>query len=132
MKKKTYYETQLEKVIEQSALPEYHYLQVRQSKDFMEKCYSEKIELDKIAMAACMSRFHYIRLFQTIYGTTPRQYLKDLRINKAKELIKNGLSVAQVCYEVGYDSLQTFSSAFKRGTGFSPREYQKMNISNRE
>ena len=131
-KEKTYYETQVEKIIEQSALAEYHYLQVRQSKDFMEKFYSEKIELDKIAMAACMSRFHFIRLFQTVYGTTPRQYLKDLRINKAKELIKNGSPVVQVCYQVGYDSLPTFSSAFKRGTGFSPREYQKMNNSNRE
>lgn len=129
---KTYYELQVEKITAHSALPEYHYIQIRQSKDFMEKAYAEKIELDHIASAACMSRFHFIRLFQVIYGTTPRQYLRDIRINKAKELLKKGIPALQVCFEVGYDSLSTFSNAFKRGTGLSPRSYQHLNISNRE
>ena len=132
VKEKTYYEKRVEQITEQCGLPEYLYLQVRQSKDFMEKFYCEKIELDKIARAACLSRFHFIRLFKTIYGTTPRQYLRDVRINNAKVLIKKGFPVIQVCFEVGYDSLPTFSSAFKRGTGLSPKEYQKLNYSNRE
>lgn len=129
---KTYYERQIEKIKAQSGLAEHYYIQIRHSKDFMEKCYSDKIELDKIAEAACMSRFHFIRLFQIVYGTTPRQYLRDVRIHKAKELIQKGKPVIQVCHEVGYDSLPTFSNAFKKGTGLSPREYQKLNFSNRE
>ena len=98
----------------------------------MEKYYSDKIELDQIAAAAFMSRFHYIRIFQQVYGMTPRQYLRDLRIKKAKELLKKGHSVTQVCFDVGYDSLPTFSKVFKRGTGYSPREYRQLNISNLE
>src|SRR5690349_5228399 len=95
-KQKTYFEQEVERIAAQYGLPEYQYIQIRQSKHFMEKCYADKIELDKIALAACMSRFHYIRLFQLVYGTTPRQFLKDIRINKAKELIKKGTGVSQV------------------------------------
>jgi AraC-like DNA-binding protein len=62
---------------------------------------------------------------------TPRQYLRDLRIENARELLKKGHSVTQVCFDVGYDSLPTFSKVFKRGTGHSPKAYQKLN-SNRE
>lgn len=131
-REKTYYELQIEKVEAQSGLPEYQYVQVRQSKDFMEKYYADKIQLDNMARAACMSRYHFIRLFQTIYGTTPRQYLRDVRIHKAKELIRKGGAIAQVCYEVGYDSLPTFSNAFKKGTGHSPKKYQQLQYSNLE
>ena len=131
-KPKTYYEQELERIAEEHFLPEYQYVQIRQSKAFIEKYHSEKIELEEMAAVAFMSRFHYIRIFQQVYGVTPRQYLRDLRISKAKELLKKGLPVTQVCYDVGYESLQTFSSTFKRGTGYSPKAYQKMNKRNLE
>jgi AraC-like DNA-binding protein len=98
----------------------------------MEKYHGDKIKLDEIAAAAFMSRFHYIRIFQQVYGMTPRQFLRDLRIAKAKELLKEGYSVTQVCFDVGYESLPTFSKVFKRGTGYSPKAYQELNNSNLE
>lgn len=79
------------------------YAQVRQSKAFMEKFYSERIELNDLAAAACMSRFHYIRVFQRMYGLTPRAYLRDLRISKAKILLVEGMSITQVCLEKALD-----------------------------
>jgi AraC-like DNA-binding protein len=129
---RTYFEIQLDQLLKEHYLPEYHYVQVRQSKAFMEKYLSEKIELEKIASAAFMSRFHYTRIFKRVYGLSPRQYLKDLRINKGKELLKQGLNISQVCFEVGYDSLPTFCNAFKKATGYSPGEYQNLNKSNLE
>ncbi len=132
VKPKTFYERELERISQSHSLMEHQYVQIRQSRAFIEKHHSEKIELENMAAAAFMSRFHYIRIFKQIYGITPRQYLRDLRISKAKELLKKGLSVTRVCYDVGYKSLPTFSSAFKRGTGYSPKEYQKMNNSNLE
>jgi AraC-like DNA-binding protein len=131
-KPKTFYQQQLEKIAQNQPLMEYQYVQIRQSRAFMEKYLAEKIELENMAAAAFMSRFHYIRIFKQIYGITPRQHLKDLRIKKAKELLKQGLPVTQVCFDVGYESLPTFSSAFKRGTGYSPKAYQKLNYSNLE
>ena len=129
---KTYFEIELERLVKEHYLPEYYYVQVRQSKSFMEKYLSEKIEVEKIASAAFMSRFHYTRIFKRVYGLSPRQYLKDLRINKGKELLKQGLPIPEVCLEVGYDSLPTFCNAFKKATGYSPGEYQHLNKSNRE
>ena len=113
----TYYERELNRINEENLSREHHYVQVRQSKAFMERYYSKKIELDKIAAAAFMSRSHYIRVFQQVYGITPRQYLRDLRIQKAKELLKKGVPITQVCFDVGYESFPTFSNTFKRGTG---------------
>lgn len=131
-KTKTYFEMQLDRIAKENYLPGYYYVQVRQSKAFMEKYFSEKIELEKIASAAFMSRFHYIRIFKKVYGRSPRQYLRDLRINKGKELLKRGLEISEVCNQVGYDSLPTFCNTFKKATGYSPGEYQTLNKSNLE
>jgi AraC-like DNA-binding protein len=129
---KTFFEQEVDRIIKEHGLPEHYYTYVRQSKAFMEKYHADKIGLDKIAAAAFMSRFHYIRIFQQVYGRTPRQFLRDLRIEKAKVLLKQGLSVTDVCTDIGYDSLPTFSKVFKRGTGYSPKSYQQVNSSNRE
>ncbi|MGF1681950.1 helix-turn-helix transcriptional regulator [Photobacterium makurazakiensis] len=90
----------------------------------MEKYHSERIELNDLAKAAFMSRFHYVRVFKQVYGVTPRSYLKDMRISKAKQLLKDGRSITDTCFEVGYESLATFSTTFKKSTGYSPREFQ--------
>ena len=129
---KTYFQHQLEQLVKEHYLPEYYYVQVRQSRSFMEKYLSEKIELEKIASTAFMSRFHYARIFKRVYGLSPRQYLRDLRINKGRELLKQGRTISEVCCEVGYDSLPTFCNAFKKATGYSPGEYQTLNKSNPE
>lgn len=128
----TYFETQLDQLFKEHYLPAYYYIQVRQSKAFMERYLSDKIVLEKIASTAFMSRFHYSRVFKQVYGRSPRQYLKDLRINKGKELLNHGLNISQVCVDVGYNSLPTFCNAFKKATGYSPREYQNLNKSNVE
>lgn len=127
---KTFYEQELERLATLQPVKQYQYIQVRQSKAFMDRYYPEKIELDRIAAAACMSRFHYIRLFQQIYGTTPRAYLKDLRIRKAKQLLENNTPVKDACYYVGYASIPTFTNAFKEGFGISPAQYKKQSAIN--
>ena len=129
---KTFYEQEVERISKEYGLGQHHYAYIRQSKAFMEKYHGDKIGLDEMAAAACMSRFHYIRIFVQVYGRTPRQYLRDLRIEKAKELLKKGHSITQVCMDVGYESLPTFSNLFKRGTGYSPKAYQELHISNPE
>ena len=116
----------------ENGLPPHYYALIRQSKAFIDKYYGDKIDLNEMAAAAFMSRFHYIRVFQQVYGRTPRRYLQDLRIEKAKELLRSGEQVTQVCISIGYESLPTFSKIFKRGTGYSPKTYQEMIISNLE
>lgn len=125
---KTFYEQEIDRLYNDIATPERHYVLIRQSKAFMEKHYAQKLELDDLAQAAFMSRFHYVRIFKQLYGLTPRNYLRDMRIAKAKELLKQGHSITDTCADVGYESLSTFSNTFKKSTGYSPREFREFHL----
>ncbi|WP_253250937.1 AraC family transcriptional regulator [Vibrio mediterranei] len=84
---KTFYEQEIDRLYSESPIKAKQYLLIRQSKAFMEKSHSENIELNDLAKAALMSRFHYVRIFKKLYGVTPRSYLRDMRIAKAKALL---------------------------------------------
>ncbi|MCG8579483.1 MAG: AraC family transcriptional regulator [Bacteroidales bacterium] len=90
--------------------------------------YKENLNLDLFSRIRFVSKYHLLRLFKRYYGQTPNQYLIDRRIEMAKEYIKKGLSVSETCYEVGFESLSSFSSLFKRKTGFTPKAFQKSNF----
>lgn len=97
-------------------------------RNYINNNFNEKLNLDLFSRIRFVSKYHLLRLFKRYYGRTPNQYLIDKRIEKAKEFIKNGLSISETCYEVGFESLGSFSTLFKRKTGFTPRAYQKRNF----
>src|SRR4030095_12331487 len=104
----------------------YLYRRIVQAKLFMDNHYSEKINLNHIAGEAYFSRFHFIRLFRHAYDKTPHQYLISLRIEKAKDLLKDSrLSISDICFEVGFESVGSFTSLFKRYTGLTPTQYRQ-------
>jgi AraC-like DNA-binding protein len=111
-----------------------HYLtrQLVQAKHFMEKNFADNICLGKLAQEACISKFHFIRLFKSYYGYTPYQHLTSVRIQAAKRLLKSNRSIMEVCILAGFESVPTFTSLFKRSTGHTPalfqRKMQKSNI----
>lgn len=128
----TFFASEVERLYLDNPLSPEKYQQVRQAKHFMDTHYGESIELSHLADAAYMSRYHFIRVFQKMYGLTPRVYLRDLRMTKAKSLLKQGMPITQVCFSVGYESTTTFSSIFKKCIGLSPKSYQKQHKSNLE
>ena len=95
-----------------------------QSKLYIDKHFSENINLDKIAAKAHASKFHFIRLFKKYYGCTPYQYLREVRIEKAKRILQKGKTIDEVCYEIGFTSKTSFISLFKKMTGTTPFVYQ--------
>ena len=103
----------------------YLYKRIVQAKLFIDTHFSNDIDLDNIADEACFSKFHFIRLFKTIYGKTPHQYLIKVRIENAKTLLQKEISVAETCFSVGFDSVSSFTGLFKRLTKFSPSLYQQ-------
>src|SRR5437879_8495453 len=103
----------------------YLYKRIVQTKLFIDSHFAEKIDLNDISDEAPFSKFHFIRLFKNIYEKTPHQYLTKVRIEKAKELLQRDHSVTDVCFQVGFDSLSSFTGLFKRIVKISPSVYQK-------
>jgi AraC-like DNA-binding protein len=102
----------------------YLYRRIVQSKLFIDSHYGENIDVECISDQACFSKFHFIRVFKSIYDKTPHQYLSYVRIEKAKELLKEPVPVTEVCFAVGFDSVSSFIALFKREVGLTPSAYQ--------
>lgn len=103
----------------------YLYKRIVQAKLFIDNNFGDNIDLHNIAGEAHFSKFHFARLFKSIYGNTPHQYLIKVRIENAKEFLQKGISVTDTCSNVGFDSLGSFSDLFKRYTKLSPSQYQE-------
>ncbi|MBA3912383.1 MAG: helix-turn-helix transcriptional regulator, partial [Acidobacteriales bacterium] len=85
-----------------------------------------QLSIQDIAREVQLSPFHFIRRFQALYGVTPHQFRILSRLDRAKLLLARGQhSVTEVCMEVGFSSLGSFSYLFARRTGSSPSRYQR-------
>jgi AraC-like DNA-binding protein len=102
------------------------FLRLCRARDFMDSALDRRVRLDEAARQACLSRFHFHREFTRAFGETPLQFLTRRRMDRARWLLaRGGHSVTQVCLEVGYESLGTFSTLFRSRVGCSPSEYQR-------
>lgn len=102
------------------------YQRLYRARDYMEASLGEPITLHQIAEVAWFSPHHFLRLFHQVFKETPHQYLTRRRIERARELLnRTEMPVTEVCFEVGFVSLGSFSSLFRRETGFSPSEYRQ-------
>jgi AraC-like DNA-binding protein len=111
----------------ETAMPDLETLQrLGRARDFIDHCYDHPLSLDQISEKACFSRYHFLRLFRQAFNKTPHQYLIERRIEKAKELlIADELRVTDVCFEVGFQSLGSFSSLFHKWVGHAPIIYRE-------
>lgn len=76
--------------------------------------------LDMLAQNASLSKYHFLRLFKKEFGITPHHFIINQRINKAKELIKSGMKIAQASIEVGFNDQSHFTRNFKKLYGYTP------------
>lgn len=88
--------------------------------------FREPLTLVQLSRVATLSVNHLIRNYKKVYGVTPHQHIASLRLMEAKRLLrKSSLSVSEVCWSVGFESLGSFITTFHRKMGLSPREYRK-------
>ncbi|GAC1323114.1 MAG: helix-turn-helix transcriptional regulator [Mycobacteriales bacterium] len=97
---------------------------LRRARDFIDRNYSDPIDLPAIARAALMSPAHFSRKFRTAYGETPYSYLMTRRMERAKAFLRQGWSVTDTCIAVGATSLGSFSSRFTEIVGETPSQYR--------
>jgi AraC-like DNA-binding protein len=98
---------------------------LRRAKDLVDRSYDQPLDVPALARHAHVSPAHFSRRFKEAFGETPHQYVLTRRVERAQELLRNtDLTVTEICFEVGFQSLGSFSSAFHRVAGMTPTAYR--------
>jgi len=96
------------------------------ARDAMDRAYAEPLELPTLARIANVSEAHFIRTFRATFGETPHRYLQRRRVERAMFLLRaTDRSVTDVCLDVGFTSLGTFSRIFREIVHETPTAYRE-------
>ena len=99
---------------------------LRRVRDRIDREYAQPLDVEALARGAHMSAGHLSRQFRLAYGESPYSYLMTRRIERAMTLLRRGdLSVTDVCFAVGCQSLGTFSTRFTELVGVPPSTYRR-------
>jgi AraC-like DNA-binding protein len=98
---------------------------IKQIKNFLRQHHRQNISIEDLANLTHFSRAHLIRTFKQVVGIPPYTYLLQIRIERAKTLLAQGMPVAQVAYEVGFVDQSHLTHRFKNITGITPKQYAK-------
>src|ERR1700737_4104206 len=99
------------------------YKKIVTAKVYIDENFHEMIDLDCLSRQACLSRYHFHRLFTRIYQKTPPQYLTQKRVEQARQWLAEGapvsdkhkeLTVSEICNNVGFESIGSLSVLFKK------------------
>ena len=95
------------------------------SRDAIDRAYANPLDIASLAEVAHVSEAHYIRTFRATFGETPHRYLQRRRVERAMELLRESeRPVTEICLDVGFNSLGTFSRTFSEIVGESPSAYR--------
>ena len=99
---------------------------ITRAKEFIGKNQSDALSLGQVARAVNTSTFYFCKMFKKATGLTFTEYLSQVRISKAKNLLLNpNLRISEIAYDIGYQSLTHFNRTFHRIVGQSPTAYRK-------
>ncbi len=98
------------------------------ARDAMDRAYAEPLDVRAVAAVAHVSEAHFIRTFRAAFGETPHRYLQRRRVERSMFLLREtDRSVTDICLDVGFSSLGTFSRLFKEIVGETPSRYRAGN-----
>lgn len=102
------------------------YRRLYRARDYMHAHLTTALDLPSIARVAHLSPYHFLRMFKQAFGQTPHAYLTLKRIERARFLLeRTHIPVTDICFDVGFESLGSFSSRFRQIVGISPRQYRQ-------
>lgn len=112
--------------VESEVQQRYVFDQVRPALNYVRENYSRPMKIAEIAGVCHMSESHFRRVFEENIGLTPVEYLNQIRVKKACDLIRRtGYSMEDISQKVGFATTSTFNRNFKRITGTSPYQWKK-------
>ena len=95
------------------------------ARDAMDRAYARRLDIRALASVASVSEAHFVRTFRATFGETPHRYLQRRRVERAMFLLRESdRSVTDICFEVGFNSLGTFSRTFHEIVGATPIAYR--------
>ncbi|HQV27431.1 MAG TPA: AraC family transcriptional regulator [Thermoflexales bacterium] len=95
------------------------------ARDAMDRAYDQPLDIAALARIACVSEAHFIRTFRATFGETPHRYLQRRRVERSMFLLRESeRSITDICLDVGFTSLGTFSRTFREIVGQSPSAYR--------
>ena len=98
------------------------------ARDAMDRAYAEPLDVRAVAAVAHVSEAHFIRSFRAAFGETPHRYLQRRRVERSMFLLREtDRSVTEICFDVGFTSLGTFSRTFRDIVGETPSGYRRGN-----
>ena len=96
------------------------------ARDAMDRAYAEPLDVPAVAAVAHISEAHFIRCFRAVFGETPHRYLQRRRVERSMFLLREtDRSVTDICLDVGFTSLGTFSRTFRDIVGEPPSRYRR-------
>ena len=96
------------------------------ARDAMDRAYAEPLDVRAVAAVAHMSGAHFIRSFRAVFGETPHRYLQRRRVERSMFLLREtDRSITDICLDVGFSSLGTFSRTFREIVGETPSGYRQ-------
>ena len=100
---------------------------IRLAKQYIKQNYMKPISLEEVSSLVGFNAAYFSTLFKKENGSNYVNYLSEVRMNKAKELLREtNLNIAVICEQVGYNDLKHFTKSFKKSTGIKPNEYRKL------
>jgi len=101
------------------------YKQLARAMDLIHDNLGEELSLEALAGEACLSKYHFLRLFRVAYGHSPHQYIQQLRMEKARTILsRTDTPISDVADSLGFVNSQSFSRLFAQRMGVSPTAYR--------
>ncbi len=96
------------------------------ARDAMDRAYAQPLDIPTLAGISHVSEAHFIRAFRATFGETPHRYLQRRRVERAMYLLRaTDRNVTEICFDVGFGSLGTFSRSFRDIVGETPTAYRE-------
>jgi AraC-like DNA-binding protein len=99
------------------------HLPVRRIREYLDENFIRNVSIQELVEVSGFSPYHMIRIFRNCTGLTPHLYLEQVRINRARQLLRSGVSIIDTALQVGFTDQSHLNRHFKKMTGITPGKY---------